>query len=218
MALPRLRHLGPRLHSSISILGVDDTLHSLAQGAIGWPSTQSFTSLTFRQDAPSFQPWHGARHAPPCSQLVSLRHFAASPGASKYATPGNPQQPPDSGGWTRREVFNLANGLSLGRLLSGPLLAACIVKGQWAMAVPGLAVSGATDWLDGYVARRAGLQSVLGSYLDPLADKVLVGCVVGALGYTVSFCVCVCWQSGRVDAYSCVDALELASLRSAVVG
>lgn len=30
----------------------------------------------------------------------------------------------------------------------------------------------ATDWLDGYLARHMGLQSVLGSYLDPLGDKV----------------------------------------------
>ncbi|KMT04055.1 hypothetical protein BVRB_8g186510 isoform B [Beta vulgaris subsp. vulgaris] len=37
-----------------------------------------------------------------------------------------------------------------------------------------LAISGATDWLDGYVTRRMGINSVVGSYLDPLADKVLV--------------------------------------------
>ncbi len=40
-----------------------------------------------------------------------------------------------------------------------------------------------TDWLDGYLARRMGLQSVLGSYLDPLGDKVLVCCVMGALAW-----------------------------------
>lgn len=56
--------------------------------------------------------------------------------------------------------------------------------------MPALVISGATDWLDGYFARRESIRSgrpsnVLGSYLDPLADKVLVGCVVGALGYTV---------------------------------
>nr|GEV85017.1 cardiolipin synthase (CMP-forming), mitochondrial [Tanacetum cinerariifolium] len=45
----------------------------------------------------------------------------------------------------------------------------------------GLAVSGATDWLDGYVARRMGINSVVGSYLDPLADKVLIGSVAVAM-------------------------------------
>lgn len=38
-----------------------------------------------------------------------------------------------------------------------------------------------SDWADGALARRMGCSSVLGSYLDPLGDKALVGCVVGAL-------------------------------------
>lgn len=48
--------------------------------------------------------------------------------------------------------------------------------------------AGLSDWLDGYVARRFNQQSKLGSYLDPIADKVLLGCVVGALGFQVSIC------------------------------
>lgn len=40
-----------------------------------------------------------------------------------------------------------------------------------------------SDWADGALARRLGQNSVLGSYLDPIADKVLVGCVAGALGW-----------------------------------
>lgn len=45
----------------------------------------------------------------------------------------------------------------------------------------GLAISGATDWLDGYLARKMKIDSVVGSYLDPLADKVLIGCVAIAM-------------------------------------
>ena len=44
--------------------------------------------------------------------------------------------------------------------------------------------SGVSDWLDGYVAKRFGQESVLGSYLDPLADKAVIICTVGALGWT----------------------------------
>jgi len=40
-----------------------------------------------------------------------------------------------------------------------------------------------SDWADGYFAARFEQRSVLGSYLDPLADKVLIACVVGALGW-----------------------------------
>lgn len=57
---------------------------------------------------------------------------------------------------------------------------------QWSLALPTLAVSAATDWADGYAARRLSRPSVIGSYLDPLADKVLIGCVVAALGASVS--------------------------------
>lgn len=39
-----------------------------------------------------------------------------------------------------------------------------------------------SDWLDGYLARRLGHTSKLGSYLDPLADKVFVATAVGTLG------------------------------------
>ena len=53
-----------------------------------------------------------------------------------------------------------------------------------------------SDWADGYVAKRYGQQSVLGSYLDPLADKVLIGCLVAVLTYEV----------GRPDCFA-TDAL-----------
>lgn len=43
---------------------------------------------------------------------------------------------------------------------------------------------GLSDWLDGYVAKRYKQESVLGSYLDPLADKAVIICTVAALGWT----------------------------------
>ena len=44
---------------------------------------------------------------------------------------------------------------------------------------------GASDWLDGFVARRYNQGSVIGSYLDPLADKVLICCTAAALAHEV---------------------------------
>jgi cardiolipin synthase (CMP-forming) len=43
--------------------------------------------------------------------------------------------------------------------------------------------AGFSDWLDGFLAKRYHQESVLGSYLDPLADKAVVFFVVGALGW-----------------------------------
>lgn len=42
--------------------------------------------------------------------------------------------------------------------------------------------AGLSDWADGFVAKSFEQNSVLGSYLDPLADKVLIAFVIGALG------------------------------------
>ncbi|KAI5070930.1 hypothetical protein GOP47_0013181 [Adiantum capillus-veneris] len=79
--------------------------------------------------------------------------------------------------WSSREVVNWPNAISFGRLLSGPLLAWLIMEGLLQPAVVGLIIAGASDWFDGYIARRQGINSVFGTYLDPLADKVLIGCV-----------------------------------------
>ncbi|KAK7363731.1 hypothetical protein VNO77_05884 [Canavalia gladiata] len=76
---------------------------------------------------------------------------------------------------------NLPNSISFTRLISGPLLAWMISNELYASAMIGLALSGGTDWLDGYVARKMKIDSVVGSYLDPLADKVLIGCVALAM-------------------------------------
>ncbi|XVE51138.1 hypothetical protein DITRI_Ditri02bG0015000 [Diplodiscus trichospermus] len=74
-------------------------------------------------------------------------------------------------------LLNLPNFISISRLVSGPLLGWMIVNEMYFSSFVGLAISGATDWLDGYIARKMRINSVVGSYLDPLADKVLIGCV-----------------------------------------
>ncbi|TKY54023.1 Cardiolipin synthase (CMP-forming) [Spatholobus suberectus] len=76
---------------------------------------------------------------------------------------------------------NLPNFISFTRLISGPILAWMISNEFYTSAMVGLALSGGTDWLDGYVARKMKIDSVVGSYLDPLADKVLIGCVALAM-------------------------------------
>jgi cardiolipin synthase (CMP-forming) len=65
---------------------------------------------------------------------------------------------------------------------AGPAISYLILSDQWGPALLSLAISGWSDWLDGYVARRLRQESVIGTYLDPFADKVLICSVVGALG------------------------------------
>lgn len=69
--------------------------------------------------------------------------------------------------------YNIANLLTLGRLLAVPLFIWLLAEGDkvWALAVFGVAAL--TDWLDGFLARRLNLRTALGVFIDPLADKLL---------------------------------------------
>ncbi|KAL1196383.1 N6-mAMP deaminase [Cardamine amara subsp. amara] len=86
----------------------------------------------------------------------------------------------ENGGIVKNFV-NVPNLISMARLVSGPALWWMISNKMYTSAFVGLAISGASDWLDGYMARRMKINSVVGSYLDPLADKVLIGCVALAM-------------------------------------
>ncbi|WP_417468745.1 CDP-alcohol phosphatidyltransferase family protein [Maricaulis sp.] len=55
--------------------------------------------------------------------------------------------------------------------LGEPVLAA---RGLAGFAVAAFIIAAATDWLDGYLARRWDARSTLGEILDPIADKLLV--------------------------------------------
>jgi len=71
-------------------------------------------------------------------------------------------------------VLTVPNLISFGRLALVPVFAVLIVQGQdvWALGV--LAFSGATDWLDGLIARRFHQVSRLGQLLDPAADRLFI--------------------------------------------
>ncbi len=66
------------------------------------------------------------------------------------------------------------NLLSALRVALVPLFIIAIIEGRPAWAFALFALAGLTDLLDGYIARHHQQQSVLGAYLDPAADKLLV--------------------------------------------
>jgi len=73
--------------------------------------------------------------------------------------------------------MNIANLLTSFRIICIPLLVFFfylpVSWGQMTAAII-FAVVGWTDWFDGWVARRFNMQSALGEFLDPVADKLMV--------------------------------------------
>lgn len=78
------------------------------------------------------------------------------------------------GGGRRSELLTLPNLLSVSRILLTPVFVAMMVqKKPWAAFLVFLA-AGATDALDGFLARHFRLKTELGIWLDPVGDKVLL--------------------------------------------
>ncbi len=77
-------------------------------------------------------------------------------------------------------LWTVPNRLSLARILLIPLIVAAFLwpEPQRALAAGLFALAAATDWLDGYLARRHGWFSPFGAFLDPVADKLLVATVL----------------------------------------
>ncbi|MBI5888691.1 MAG: CDP-alcohol phosphatidyltransferase family protein [Deltaproteobacteria bacterium] len=69
---------------------------------------------------------------------------------------------------------NIPNILTALRIALVPVFAMLVLTGMSGYAAAVFAVAGATDVIDGLIARRFNLQSHLGELLDPLADKFLL--------------------------------------------
>jgi cardiolipin synthase len=74
-----------------------------------------------------------------------------------------------------RGVWTVPNAISVARLLCVPLFL-WLLMAQDELVAAGLllAVLGATDWVDGWIARRYDQGSEVGKVLDPVADRILL--------------------------------------------
>lgn len=77
----------------------------------------------------------------------------------------------------KREVLNLPNMITIGRLFMIPPVLLLIDKTDpflCLLAMLLFMLASALDIVDGWLARRRGLVTVFGKFMDPLADKIMV--------------------------------------------
>jgi CDP-diacylglycerol--glycerol-3-phosphate 3-phosphatidyltransferase len=89
--------------------------------------------------------------------------------------------------------MNLPNILTIARIFFAPLLVAALVQENIVLRFQGMVITNewlalgiflsaaATDMLDGYLARRWGQVTTIGTLLDPIADKLLISAALIAL-------------------------------------
>jgi cardiolipin synthase len=80
-------------------------------------------------------------------------------------------------------VISLPNIVTLARLLSVPLAIWLMLDGEMTIAFWIFIAAGASDAVDGYLAKRFNARTEFGAYLDPLADKTLLVATYLTLGW-----------------------------------
>ena len=110
--------------------------------------------------------WLDPGYTPPAS---SARR-AAEPSDRREAEPG--------------QSLSIPNLITLGRILLVPIVVWAIASGRLQIAFLLFMVAAISDAVDGFLAKRFGMKTELGAYLDPLADKVLIVSIYVTLGIT----------------------------------
>ncbi|KAI8330449.1 CDP-alcohol phosphatidyltransferase-domain-containing protein [Chlamydoabsidia padenii] len=83
---------------------------------------------------------------------------------------------------THENIYTIPNMLTFSRLVSAPFIGYLITQHNYDVALGLFALAGFTDMLDGYIARRYNLKTVVGSIIDPAADKTLMTIMTITLG------------------------------------
>lgn len=114
----------------------------------------------------------GAAAQPPGPPGAAQRSSGAAqvPAASDAGTTPGPAAAP--------ALLNVANVLTMARIVMVPAFVACLAAGGTAWRITALVlfwIASATDFLDGRLARQRGLVTDFGKLADPIADKALTG-------------------------------------------
>jgi cardiolipin synthase len=80
--------------------------------------------------------------------------------------------------------LSIPNLITLARIILVPVVVWLIASGQLRLAFLLFLAAAVSDAVDGFLAKRFGMKTELGAYLDPLADKVLIVSNYVTLGIT----------------------------------
>ena len=75
------------------------------------------------------------------------------------------------------QIFTAPNQLTLLRMIFVPFIVIHMVEGRYLWALVVFVIAGFSDGLDGLLARTLHQQTLLGQYLDPIADKLLLSTI-----------------------------------------
>jgi CDP-alcohol phosphatidyltransferase len=112
--------------------------------------------------------------------LLPSNQFSTSPSTSP-STPPPPPSPPQE---KHENIYTIPNILTFTRLAATPVIAYLILHHQPYLATGLLLYAGLTDLVDGWIARRWNLKSVVGTIIDPMADKFLMISLTASLAWT----------------------------------
>lgn len=86
----------------------------------------------------------------------------------------------------KSQLTSIPNLITIARIVAIPVIVALVMSGDTNLRLIALilyVLAAASDWLDGYLARKWNQSSPLGRMLDPIADKLLVGLVIATLAW-----------------------------------
>jgi cardiolipin synthase len=83
------------------------------------------------------------------------------------------------------EGLSIPNLITVLRILLVPVVVWAIATGRMQLAFLLFLAAAISDAVDGFLAKRFGMKTELGAYLDPLADKVLIVSIYVTLGITM---------------------------------
>ncbi|EFE36596.1 uncharacterized protein ARB_04118 [Trichophyton benhamiae CBS 112371] len=84
------------------------------------------------------------------------------------------KEKPSTKAVVHENIYTIPNILTASRLVAAPIIGYSILTGSHTLALSLFAYAAVTDLVDGYIARRWNQQTVVGTVIDPMADKFLM--------------------------------------------